>query len=190
MKLIVGSKSPRRKQLLEEMGYTFEIRVKETDESYPANLIPTNVACYIAETKAKQLKDDLAQDEVLLTADTIVCVDNVILGKPKTPEEAQNMLRLLSEKSHSVITAVSVATAHSITTESCETIVFVKELTLTEIGYYVQKYKPYDKAGGYGIQEWFGAIAIEKIEGSYNNVVGLPTHIVYQMLSRFEFKDI
>lgn len=190
MKLIVGSKSPRRKQLLEEMGYSFEIQVKETDESYPADLTPVNVACFIAETKAKQLKDSLAEDEVLLTADTIVCVENIILGKPKTSEEAEKMLRLLSGKSHSVITAVSVATRNSIYTESCETIVYVKELISNEIDYYIQAYKPFDKAGSYGIQEWFGAIAIEKIEGSYNNVVGLPTHLVYKMLSNFHFKNI
>lgn len=182
MKLILGSKSPRRQQLLQEMGYTFEIRVKETDESYPADLLPHEVAKHISLQKAKALQSELQEDEVLLCADTIVCVEDAILGKPKSEIEAIAMLQQLSGKSHVVITAVSIATRDKITTDFSKTIVFVKELTATEISNYIETCKPYDKAGSYGIQEWFGAVAVEKIEGSYNNVVGLPTHLVYEML--------
>jgi septum formation protein len=185
MKLILGSKSPRRQQLLQEMGYSFEIRVKETDESYPDNLPPHEVAQYISTNKAKVLQNELNEDEVLLTADTIVCVDGVILEKPKDEVEAINMLKQLSGKQHSVVTGVCIADKKKITSDYSETKVWVKDLSDTEILNYIRMYKPYDKAGSYGIQEWFGAVAIEKIEGSYNNVVGLPTHLIYKSLKHY-----
>ncbi|MCO5260230.1 MAG: Maf family protein [Crocinitomicaceae bacterium] len=185
MKLIVGSKSPRRKQMLEEMGYAFEIRVKETDESYPEHYSPKEAVCHISEQKAKALQSDLQSDEVLLTADTVVCVENEILGKPKDFDDAVRMLKLLSGKSHQVITAISIATATVLKTDYCETVVYVKPLSEEEIVFYINHYQPFDKAGGYGIQEWFGAVCIERIEGSYNNVVGLPTHLVYLHLTPF-----
>lgn len=185
MKLILGSKSPRRQQLLQEMGYTFEVRVKDTDESFPDGLQPQDVAKHISIQKSKALQSELQNDEVLLCADTIVCVDDSILGKPVDENDAKSMLQQLSGKDHVVITAVSVATKDEITTDFSKTVVSVKELTAEEILTYIQKYKPYDKAGSYGIQEWFGAVAVEKIEGSYNNVVGLPTHLVYKMLHLF-----
>lgn len=188
MKLIVGSKSPRRHQLLREMGCVFETRTKDTDESYPAGLQPYEVAAYISSQKAKALQDELQPDEVLLTADTIVCVDGIILGKPGDQNEAVEMLNKLSGKAHSVITAVSITRQENIQTEVCETTVFVKELSDQEIEEYIEKCKPYDKAGSYGVQEWFGAVAVEKIIGSYNNVVGLPTHIVYKLLKGSGFK--
>ncbi len=187
MKLILGSKSPRRQQLLKEMGCTFEVRIKDTDESYPDGLLPYEVAAYIASQKAKALQEELQPDEILLTADTIVCVDDLILGKPKDKSEAVAMLQRLSGKSHTVITAVSIATPDDLRTEWCETVVFVKPLSLPEIETYIHHYQPYDKAGSYGVQEWFGAVAVEKIEGSYNNVVGLPTHLVYTLLSEKNF---
>ncbi|HNS42674.1 MAG TPA: Maf family protein [Taishania sp.] len=187
MKLVVGSKSPRRKQLLEEMGYSFEIRIKETDETFPDSYSPSQAVCHIAEQKAKVLQTTLTNDEVLLTADTIVCVDQQILGKPKDVADAQRMLQLLSGRAHQVITAVCVATNTSLKTEFCTTQVTVKTLSEEEINYYINNYQPFDKAGSYGIQEWFGATSVEKIEGSYNNVVGLPTHLVYQLLRPFKF---
>lgn len=182
MKLILGSKSPRRQQLLHEMGYSFEVRAKDTDESYPDHLLPHEIAIHISVQKANALKEEMKQDEVLITADTIVCVDNLILGKPENEKEAISMLRKLSGKSHSVITAVSIASQSEISSDYCETIVYVKDLSREEIIGYIKNYQPFDKAGAYGIQEWFGAIAVEKITGSYNNVVGLPTHLVYRML--------
>lgn len=184
MKLILGSKSPRRQQLLQEMGYSFEIRVRETDESYPENLLPHEIALHISIHKAKALQDDLKEDELLLTADTIVCIDGTILGKPKDEKDAVNMLKQLSGKQHSVITGICIADKSEIISDYSETTVWVKQLSEVEIVNYIQKYQPYDKAGSYGIQEWFGAVAIEKIEGSYNNVVGLPTHLVYQILNK------
>jgi septum formation protein len=182
MKIILGSKSPRRQQLLQEMGITFELRIKDTDESYPDHLEPVEVARFIAMQKAKALQPDLNTDEVLITADTIVCVEHEILGKPENESEAKQMLRKLSGKMHQVITAVCVSDETTIKSDYAQTNVFVRPLTDTEIDYYVTHYKPFDKAGAYGIQEWFGAVAVEKIEGSYNNVVGLPTHLVYDLL--------
>lgn len=183
MKLILGSKSPRRQQLLQEMGYSFEIRIKETDESYTTDLLPHEIAIHISIHKAKALQDDLKENELLLTADTIVCVDGTILGKPKDEKDAVSMLKQLSGKQHSVITGICIADRNNIISDCSETKVWVKQLSEDEILNYIRKYQPYDKAGSYGIQEWFGAVAIEKIEGSYNNVVGLPTHLVYKLLS-------
>lgn len=182
MKLILGSKSPRRQQLLEEMGVKFEVRVKDTDESYPSTLKLEEVAQHIAQSKAQALLEDIKEDEIILTADTIVCVDDVILGKPKDFQEARKMLQLLSGRTHVVITSVCLASKTFSDLQSCTTEVTVKQLTLSEIDYYINLYKPFDKAGSYGIQEWFGAIAVNQMNGSYNNVVGLPTHLVYKML--------
>lgn len=182
MKLILGSKSPRRQQLLREMGYSFEVRTKDTDESYPVELLPHEVAVYVSNQKAQALQKELKSDEVLLTADTIVCVQNKILGKPKNEQEAVEMLQLLSGKKHTVITAVTIVKNNEFISDYCETTVFVKPLTNGEIVSYIKMCQPFDKAGSYGVQEWFGAVAVEKIEGSYNNVVGLPTHLVYALL--------
>ncbi|NGF75265.1 septum formation protein Maf [Fluviicola sp. SGL-29] len=187
MKLILGSKSPRRQQLLREMGFSFEVRVKDTDESYPDHLQPAEIARYIAMQKAQALQEELQHDEILLTADTIVCVDTRILGKPRDENEAREMLQLLSGRKHLVMTGVSIADRENITTEYCETTVHVRALTTEEITAYIEKCQPFDKAGSYGIQEWFGAVAVEKIEGSYNNVVGLPTHLVYRLLKSAAF---
>lgn len=183
MKLILGSKSPRRRQLLEEMGLKFEVRVKETDERYPSTYKLEEVSEHIAKVKAEVLLEDLKEDELILTADTIVCVDDLILGKPVDEHDAQRMLQLLSGRSHTVITSVCLANATFVRIESCKTEVVVKELSMEEINFYISNYKPFDKAGSYGIQEWFGAIAVGQITGSYNNVVGLPTHLVYKMLT-------
>ena len=183
MKLILGSKSPRRRQLLEEMGLKFEVRVKETDERYPSTYKLEEVSEHIAKVKAEVLLEDLKEDELILTADTIVCVDDLILGKPVDEHDAQRMLQLLSGRSHTVITSVCLANATFVRIKSCKTEVVVKELSMEEINFYISNYKPFDKAGSYGIQEWFGAIAVGQITGSYNNVVGLPTHLVYKMLT-------
>ncbi|MEY3237509.1 MAG: septum formation protein Maf [Bacteroidota bacterium] len=186
MKLILGSKSPRRKELLSSIGFNFEIRTKETDESFPTSLNPSEVALYIANKKAQDLISDLKEDEVVLCADTVVIIDDTILGKPSNQNEASQMLKLLSGRAHLVITGVVISSLEKNIQFQSSTIVSFLPLTIDEIQMYIEQYKPYDKAGSYGIQEWIGAAAIQKIEGSYNNVVGLPTHEVYQALKKFQ----
>jgi septum formation protein len=186
MKLILGSKSPRRKELLASIGFDFETRTKETDESFPATLHPNEVALYIANKKALDLKDDLKDEEVVICADTVVIIDEVILGKPKNQAEATRMLEKLSGREHLVITGVVIASNEKKIEFQSTTIVSFLPLSKDEIQEYIERYKPYDKAGSYGIQEWIGAAAIQRIEGSYNNVVGLPTHEVYQALKKFQ----
>lgn len=186
MKLILGSKSPRRKELLSSIGMQFEIRTKETDENYPETLPIEQVAEYIAQLKADDLIEDLKDDEILLCADTTVQIDNILLGKPKDATEASKMLSLLSGRTHVVTTGVVIASNEMELSFSVKTEVTFKPLSMDEIDYYIETYQPFDKAGSYGIQEWIGYIGIQKINGSYNNVVGLPTHEVYQALQKFE----
>lgn len=186
MKLILGSKSPRRKELLSSIGMQFEIRTKETDENYPETLPIEQVAEYIAQLKADDLIEDLKDDEILLCADTTVQIDNILLGKPKDVSEASKMLSLLSGRTHVVTTGVVIASNEMELSFSVKTEVTFKPLSMDEIEYYIETYQPFDKAGSYGIQEWIGYIGIQKINGSYNNVVGLPTHEVYQALQKFE----
>lgn len=186
MKLILGSKSPRRKELLASIGLQFEIRTKETDENYPESLPIDQVAEYIAQLKADDLIENLKDDEILLCADTTVQIDNILLGKPKDAIEASKMLSLLSGRTHIVTTGVVLASNEMELSFSVKTEVTFKPLSKDEIEYYIETYKPFDKAGSYGIQEWIGYIGIQKINGSYNNVVGLPTQEVYQALQKFE----
>lgn len=185
MKLILGSKSPRRNELLNLLGYKFDVRVKETDESFPDTLDCNEVAIHIAKNKAIALMDEISENEILICADTIVVLDKKILGKPINREEAIVMLMDLSGQEHKVITGVVVATKKEQVKFSVTTKVVFHPITLEEITYYVDNFKPFDKAGSYGIQEWIGCIAIKSIEGSYNNVVGLPTHEVYQVLKKY-----
>lgn len=186
MKLILGSKSPRRKELLSSIGLQFEIRTKETDENYPETLPIEQVAEYIAQLKADDLIEDLKDDEILLCADTTVQIDNNLLGKPNDATEASKMLSLLSGRTHIVTTGVVIASNEMELSFSVNTEVTFKPLSMDEIEYYIKTYQPFDKAGSYGIQEWIGYIGIQKINGSYNNVVGLPTQEVYQALQKFE----
>lgn len=186
MKLILGSKSPRRKELLSSIGIQFEIRTKETDENYPETLPIEQVAEYIAQLKADDLIEDLKDDEILLCADTTVQIDNILLGKPKDATEASKMLSLLSGRTHIVTTGVVIASNEMELSFSVKTEVTFKPLSMDEIEYYIETYQPFDKAGSYGIQEWIGYIGIQKINGSYNNVVGLPTQEVYQALQKFD----
>ena len=186
MKLILGSKSPRRKELLSSLGFEFEIRTKETDESFPNTLNSNEVALFIANKKAQELIIDLKEDEIVLCADTVVIIDDVILGKPIDHAEAISMLEKLSGRDHLVITGVVIASNEKkIQFQSTTTVSFLP-LSKDEIERYIEQSKPFDKAGSYGIQEWSGAAAIQRIEGSYNNVVGLPTHEVYQALKKFQ----
>ena len=184
-KIVLGSKSPRRQELLAGIGIEFSIRTKDTDESYPVNLKPTDVPIYIAQNKANALKSELAEDEILICADTVVIVENTILGKPNNEKEATEMLQLLSGKTHLVTTGVVLSSCSKTKDFSLTTEVTFKNLSSEEIEYYVSNYKPFDKAGSYGIQEWIGFIGVTSIKGSYFNVVGLPIHEVYQHLTNF-----
>jgi septum formation protein len=186
MKIILGSKSPRRKELLAQLGYTFEIRVKETDESFPNTISASEVAQFIAEKKADEMMTDISDDEVVICADTTVVIDEEILGKPADRAAAIEMLEKLSGREHEVITGVVVQSREKRLSFSITTTVSFKPLSGDEIRFYIDNYSPYDKAGSYGIQEWIGGAAIQWIRGSYNNVVGLPTHEVYAALKQFE----
>ncbi len=179
--VILASKSPRRQELLRLMDIDFRIVLKEVDESYPAGLSPEEIALHIAEKKVKAF-DETVTDEIVLTADTIVCVDDQILGKPDSLETAVHMLQLLSGRVHRVITGVCLLYQGKLNKFFDVSEVFFRKLTEAEIRNYVEKYKPLDKAGAYGIQEWIGVTSIERINGSYTNVVGLPTEKVYQQL--------
>jgi septum formation protein len=181
--IILASKSPRRQELLKLMDIPFRIVLKEVDESYPENLKPEEIAVYIAEKKARAF-DETVGDEVVLTADTIVCIDNLILGKPETPEHAVEMLQLLSGRMHRVITGVCLLYKHHYHTFYDVSEVYFGKLSDGGIKNYVAKYQPMDKAGSYGIQERIGLIGIEKINGSYTNVVGLPTEKLYRELAK------
>jgi septum formation protein len=184
-KIILASKSPRRQELLRQMDLDFRIVLKEVDESYPEHLSPEEVAVYIAEKKAKAY-DDTLTDEAVLTADTIVCIDGLILGKPENAAHAVEMLKRLSGRVHKVVTGVCIVYKGEYNLFHDVSEVFFRTLTDEEINNYVEQYKPYDKAGAYGIQEWVGITAIKRIEGSYTNVVGLPTEKVYQQLLRLK----
>ena len=185
MKLILGSKSPRRSELLTAIGFKFEIRTKDTEEIYPVTLPIDQVAEYIAQLKADALIEDLKDDEILICADTTVQIDDLLLGKPKDTAEATKMLSLLSGRTHVVTTGVVIASNEMELSFSVKTEVTFKPLSMDEIEFYIETYQPFDKAGSYGIQEWIGYIGIQKINGSYNNVVGLPTHEVYQGIQKF-----
>jgi len=179
--LILGSKSPRRQELLRGLGMEFEVRTMDTDESYPDSLAAHDVPEYIARLKANAFTN-LAASDTLITADTVVIVDGRIFGKPHTREEAFSMLRLLQNRSHQVITGVCIRQGVKTVSFSDETIVHLTPISDDEIYYYIDNYRPYDKAGAYGIQEWIGYVGVDRIEGSYFNVMGFPVHKVYKVL--------
>jgi len=183
--IILASKSPRRKELLELLDLNFTVEVPEVDEVFPESLDVTKVAEYLANLKADAFTN-IPTDTVVITADTVVILDEQILGKPKDKAEAVNMLKSLSNRCHKVITGVCIKSKDKTVSFSNTTKVFFKELSSSEIEHYIENYKPFDKAGSYGIQEWIGAIGITKIEGSYFNVVGLPIHELNKQLANFE----
>ncbi|WP_426295736.1 Maf family nucleotide pyrophosphatase [Dyadobacter endophyticus] len=179
--LILASNSPRRKQLLHEAGFEFAVEVLPTDESYPAELPAEAVAGYISREKAEQFRGH-SPESLVLTADTVVIADHHILGKPADQEDAFRMIRILSGRSHKVVTAVSLLSDGEIQTVADIAEVYFRNLEDWEINHYIEQYKPFDKAGSYGIQEWIGMVGIEKIEGSYYTIMGLPVQVVYQLL--------
>lgn len=184
--IILASKSPRRQELLSKMGFDFRVVLKEVDESYPDGLEPADIALFISEKKAKAFDESLSKGEIVLTADTIVAIDGKILGKPEDEDHAFEMLSLLSGKKHDVFTGVSLLKDGSLYSFSELTEVYFNELTEEQIRYYISTFKPFDKAGAYGIQEWIGLVAIDKLHGSYSNVMGLPTHRVYKELLKLK----
>ena len=187
MPLILSSNSPRRKELLAGLDIPFEVRViEDIDESYPDSLPTGEIAEYIAQKKAAAY--EVGNDEVLITADTIVVLDDQILGKPADAEEAKQMLRSLSGKTHHVITGVCLKSHDQQHHFSVISEVTFKTLAEEEISYYVENYKPFDKAGAYGIQEWIGYIGVTGLSGSYFNVMGLPVQRIYEELKKFNVK--
>lgn len=178
--IILASGSPRRQKFFQELGLTFEIRLKEVEEIYPLQLKGAAITDYLAKLKAKPFLKELKKDDILITSDTIVWLENKALGKPKNLEDAKSMLFNLSGKTHQVISSICITTQDKQITINDSTLVKMKTLNNEEIEFYINNFSPLDKAGAYGIQEWFGYIAIEKIEGSYFNVMGFPTHKFYQ----------
>lgn len=184
-KIILASGSPRRQQFLKELDIDFEIRLKEIEEIFPDHLQAEEITDFLAKLKASAFENDLQDNEVLITSDTIVWLENKALGKPIDASHAVKMLTEMSGKTHKVMTSVCIKTTQKELVFNDETLVTFASLTLEEIEYYLNNYQPFDKAGSYGIQEWIGLVAIEKIVGSYANVVGLPTHKLYKELMNF-----
>ena len=183
--IVLGSQSPRRKELFAGLNLPFSIEVREIDESFPGDMIPETVPEYLAKLKALPFRPDFINDRLLITADTIVLIEGQILGKPLDYPHAFKMLQHLSGKRHVVVTGVCLTSVEKQNTFSDHTDVWFKNLSDEEIDYYLTHYHPYDKAGSYGVQEWIGYVAIEKIEGSYFNVMGLPVQRLYEELLLF-----
>jgi len=181
--IILASGSPRRQQFFKDLELDFEIRLKDVEEIYPPELKAAAITDFLAELKAKAFDGELNENEILVTSDTIVWHENKALGKPKSAQEAFEMIRSMSNKTHEVITSVCFKTSTASTLLHDITKVTFNDLSDEAILYYIENYKPYDKAGAYGIQEWFGFMAVAKVEGSYTNVMGLPTAKVYEYLS-------
>ena len=185
-KIILASNSPRRRELLAGLDLDFEVKViKGIDESYPETLAPDKVAQYIAAKKADAYVPAIHEDDLVITADTVVIVDNDILGKPHDESEAKAMLRRISGRSHQVVTGVCLVTKDKRREFSVSTDVTFRALSESEIDYYVSHYRPFDKAGAYGIQEWIGYVGVTGLNGSYFNVMGLPVQRIYAELQFF-----
>jgi septum formation protein len=183
--LILASGSPRRQAFFKELGLDFEIRLKPIKEEYPNRLRHFEISDYLAQLKSLPFENELQPKDILITSDTIVWHEDKALGKPKSEEDAFEMIRSMSGKTHEVITSVCFKTTASQITVHATTKVTFKVFTDEEIWYYIHNYRPMDKAGAYGIQEWIGQVGVTQIEGSYYNVMGLPVHLVYKTLERF-----
>lgn len=185
-KIKLASNSPRRRELLAGLGLDFEVKLLPgIDESYPERLPGEEIPVYIARKKAEAYRRDIGPDELIITADTIVYIDGQVLGKPADAEEARRMLRQLSGRTHQVITGVCLTTADRQKAFSAVTDVTFDTLGEEEIDYYIEHYRPYDKAGAYGVQEWIGFVGVSRLEGSYFNVMGLPVQRLYRELCRW-----
>lgn len=186
--LILASNSPRRKQILSDAGFEFIVKVKEVEEDFPADMHIIDVPVFLATKKAKSLENEI-NTEIVLASDTIVAIDGEILNKPADENEAKIMLRKLSGCKHVVHTGVCILTKKSINTFVDTTEVYFKSLSENEIDFYIKKCKPFDKAGAYGVQDFIGMIGIDRIEGSFFTVMGLPIHLVYKALSEYILFD-
>ena len=185
-KIVLGSNSPRRKELLAGLDINFVVDVLSgIDESYPAEIKAGDIPLFIARKKAMAYSPSMSEDELLITADTVVCTSEKVLGKPSDRKEAVEMLRALSGREHEVITGVCLLTKEKQVDFAVSSSVRFSQLTEEEIEYYVDKYKPFDKAGAYGIQEWIGYVGVEAINGSFYNVMGLPVQRLYSELKNF-----
>jgi septum formation protein len=184
-RIILASRSPRRQQLLQELGLKFVVVIKEFDESYPSGLKGNEIACHVSLNKALLLRNEINSNDIIIAADTIVWCNNQVLGKPVDREDAIRILGEISGNTHEVITGVTILSVLKEVTFSVSTKVTFESITEEEIRYYVDNYQPYDKAGAYGIQEWIGIIACSHIDGSYFNVVGLPVQRLYKELNNF-----
>ncbi len=185
-KIILASNSPRRKELLAGLDVDFEVRViQDIDESFPTSLPTKDIAEFISRKKAAVYQKKMTDDELVITADTIVVLDSEVMGKPHDEADASRMLHKLSGRTHQVITGVTLTTTTRQQSFSVETDVTFKKFSDEEINYYVQRYKPFDKAGAYGIQEWIGHIGVTGLQGSYFNVMGLPVQRIYEALRQF-----
>jgi len=187
-RIILASRSPRRQQLLRELGLKFDVVIKEYAETYPESLVGEEIAKYVAHQKAVSFKNEISDNEIVITADTIVWCNNKVLGKPLNSDDAIRILKEISGNAHEVITGVCLFSSFKEKIFSVSTKVTFDTLSGEEISYYIDKFKPYDKAGAYGIQEWIGIAACSHIEGSYFNVVGLPVQRLYKELQRFILK--
>lgn len=184
--LLLASKSPRRRELLKMLDIPYRIvDLKDVDETYPFDLEPEKVPEFLSKLKTEAYRPELTGDDILITADTVVIIDNDIIGKPRDLEDAKRMLKKLSGRIHKVVTGVTLSSVKKSVTFSVVTDVEFSELSDGEISFYVDKYKPLDKAGAYGIQEWIGAVGVASIDGSFYNVMGLPVHRLYKELSLF-----
>ncbi len=183
--IILASKSPRRQQLLKSLGIDFIVKTKEVDEVYPDGLSKVQIPVYLAELKSKPFVNGLGHKDLVITADTVVCLQDKVLGKPKDFQEAFEMIRSLSGIVHQVITGVCLSSQNKSYSFYSLTNVQFKELSDSEIEYYISRFKPFDKAGAYGIQEWIGSIGITHIEGSFYNVMGLPIQRLYEEIQKF-----
>ena len=182
--IILGSGSPRRKFFLEELGLDFEIRLKEVEENFPKTLVGSEITDYLATLKSKPFLKELKDNDVLITADTIVWLNNRAIGKPKDSSDSKAMLQTLSGKTHKVISSIALTTNKKTYLINDSTNVTFKSLSSSEINYYIDRFKPFDKAGSYGIQEWIGYIGIKKIDGSYFNVMGFPVQKFYELMMK------
>ena len=180
--IILASGSPRRQQFFRDLGLDFEIRLKPVKEEYPSELKDVEITNYLAELKASAFDGELKTNDILVTSDTIVWHEGKALEKPLDPAHAMEMIKTLGGKTHEVITSVCFKTSEKVRTVHAITKVTFSNLEEDEIRFYIDNFRPFDKAGAYGIQEWIGLIGVEHLEGSYFNVVGLPTHLVYQTL--------
>lgn len=183
--VILGSQSPRRKELLQHLNINFKQEVRSIDETYPNDILIEDIAVFLAQQKGKAFIEDIQPNHLVITADTIVSIDNKVLEKATNTDHARQMIQSLSGKTHTVYSGVAITTASGQTCFQDATKVFFKTLEKDEIEYYIKHYQPFDKAGAYGIQEWIGHIGIQKIEGSFYSVMGLPLHLLYEALRKY-----